>query len=91
MIAKQINQFIFSKQKMKKIELKKNWNKKKEKGIKVFQTKSRKKNLVWLEIWKRKIFIFKFENNEKDENICSAIKNKIDSLIRNAAKSGVFY
>ena len=26
------------------------------------------------------MLIFKFESNEKDENICSAIKNKIDSL-----------
>ena len=94
MIAKQINQFVFSKQKMKKNWIEKKLKQEKGKRNKSFpfcQTKSRKKNLVWFEIWKRKIFIFKFENNEKDENICSAIKNKIDSLIRNAAKSGVFY
>ena len=53
MIAKQINQFVFSKQKMKKIELKKKLKQEKGKRNKSFpfyQTKSRKKNLVWLEI-----------------------------------------
>ena len=42
MIAKQINQFVFSKQKMKKNWIEKNWNKKKEKGIKVFHFTKRK-------------------------------------------------